>query len=295
MSRDRGMSSVTMIVSPPLDNASNETLAVQAQGGCRASFALLVSRFQVPLLHFLRSRTATVQDAEDLTQEVFVRAFRSIARYEPKWQFSTWIYTIAHRLSLNARRRWRPTIESQAVEALSTAVPGVDDVAAAAEDSRRLWKLAAALLTPEQVTALWLFYVEDMSLEEMAVVLHRTAGAAKGLLFRGRRKLAKHLIQLESNSQTGPVQAANGVAAKQFAEHLLADAEDEAESEESDGFDADGVDSPGNSHVNRESLSGAPASGGQRAGGVKAGSAGKMELKLTSFLPPRLAAELYDG
>ncbi len=63
-----------------IESPSNEALALQAQLGCRASFAELVARFQVPLLHFLLQRTAGLQDAEDLTQDVFVRAFRSLRR-----------------------------------------------------------------------------------------------------------------------------------------------------------------------------------------------------------------------
>jgi RNA polymerase sigma-70 factor, ECF subfamily len=182
------MGEFTIIESP-----TNEALALRAQQGCRASFAELVARFQVPLLHFLLQRTRSLHDAEDLTQDVFVRAFRSLRRYESKWRFSTWIYTIAHRLSLNARRRWRPTIDSRALEALSSAGPLPEASLAGVEESGKLWRAAAAVLTAEQLTAMWLFYVEELPLEEIARVLGRSAGAAKGLLFRGRRKLAESL------------------------------------------------------------------------------------------------------
>jgi RNA polymerase sigma-70 factor (ECF subfamily) len=176
-----------------IETPSNEILAVQAQAGCRASFDELIARFQVPLLHFLRQRTGSLHDAEDLTQDVFVRAFRSLQRYEPRWRFSTWLYTIAHRLSLNARRRWRPPVDGRGLDAVSSVGSSPDDTLSTAEESSRLWRAAAAVLTAEQLTSLWLFYVEEMPLEEIARVLGRSPGAAKGLLFRGRRKLADSL------------------------------------------------------------------------------------------------------
>ncbi len=183
-----------------LDSPTNEQLALQAQAGCRVSFAELVARFQVPLLHFLRQRTGGLHDAEDLTQDVFVRAFRSLQRYEPKWRFSTWLYTIAHRLSLNARRRWRPPVDRRGLEFATAAGAPPDDTLASEEESSRLWRTAAAVLTVEQLTSLWLFYVEEMPLDDIARVLGRSSGAAKGLLFRGRRKLAQALESAEAGA-----------------------------------------------------------------------------------------------
>jgi RNA polymerase sigma factor (sigma-70 family) len=187
-----------------INQASNEELARQAQQGCRASFSELVARFQVPLLHFLQQRTPSWQDAEDITQEVFVRAFRSLAQYRSNWRFSTWIYTIAHRLSINARRRKRPTADSRALETVTIFKPAPEEEVADADASGQLWRTAAAVLTTRQLTALWLFYIEEMPLAEIAVVVGKSPTAAKGLLFRARRKMAE-VLALPQEDGPAPV------------------------------------------------------------------------------------------
>ena len=75
---------------PSSRSASDETLARQAQHGCVDSFAELVARYQVPLMRFLQRRTPTIEDAEDLTQEAFVRAHANLERYRSNWRFGTW-------------------------------------------------------------------------------------------------------------------------------------------------------------------------------------------------------------
>ncbi len=80
-------------------------LAARARSGCLTSFTELVERFEGRLFNFLLRRTRSIADAEDLAQETFVRAWRAIGQYNPRWQFSTWLFTIAHRLAVTEYRR----------------------------------------------------------------------------------------------------------------------------------------------------------------------------------------------
>ncbi len=168
---------------------SDEELACRAQRGCQASFERLLRRFQGPLLHFLRHRGAG-NDAEDLLQETFLRAYANLHRYRRRWSVASWLFTIARRISINHHRGARPKIDLPAVEALAAATPEPWCVMAAREERARLWDLAAAALTEEQTTVLWLHYVEGFPLQEIAAVLGRSRGAVKVLLFRARKKLA---------------------------------------------------------------------------------------------------------
>ena len=86
---------------------SNEDLAARAQQGCLPSFEELLRRFQVPLLHFLR-RVGPEYDAEDVLQETFLRAYSRLSHFRPQWRFSTWLFTIARRTSINYHRRASP-------------------------------------------------------------------------------------------------------------------------------------------------------------------------------------------
>jgi RNA polymerase sigma-70 factor (ECF subfamily) len=189
---------------PPSRSVNNETLARQAQEGCAESFDELVARYQVPLVHFLRRRTATVEDAEDLTQETFVRAHAKLNHYRSEWSFGTWLFTLARRISINHQRRRQLTREPMTEPLDSAKEPA--RAFADQQQAKLLWDRAAAVLTESQWSALWLYYVQDLSIAEVSRVLTCTPGAAKALLHRGRRKLATELAKPQpvSNDPRSP-------------------------------------------------------------------------------------------
>ncbi len=185
----------------PLEPAPNppddETLAARAVSGCAASFEELVRRYQVPLLHFLR-RLGPAPEAEDIAQETFIRAYRNLSGFDRTWRFSTWLFTIARRLSANERRRARPSADSAALEALAAEDADPGGALLADEERRRLWDVAAEILAEEQLATLWLYYVEEMPVKEIARVLGRFTPSVKTMLHRARRKLAPVLMRMES-------------------------------------------------------------------------------------------------
>lgn len=185
----------------PLNSTSDEQLASRAQTGCVESFSELVRRFQVPLKHYLRRTVACDADADDLTQETFLRAFRKLGYYRPDWAFSTWLFTLAHRVGLNQRRR-RPAVLSAELGPLSSSEPSPGEAALRRESREGLWDLAAEVLPAEQFTALWLFYVEDKPVREIARVVGRSESAVKTGLFRARKKLLPHVQEETAESRS---------------------------------------------------------------------------------------------
>jgi RNA polymerase sigma-70 factor, ECF subfamily len=134
-----------------------------------------------------------------VTQETFLRAYENLHRYRPRWAFSAWLFTIARRTGINHRRRTRPAAaQPPAVEAAASLAPEPLEALVAAESRRRLWDLAAEALSEEQMTAVWLHYVEDMPVREIALVLGRTRGSVKIMLFRARKKLLPLLGEFDS-------------------------------------------------------------------------------------------------
>ena len=83
-----------------LEVLSSEELACRAQAGSLPSFAKLVERYQGRLYNFLLRRVGHADDAEDLAQDTFVRAWERIDRYRTTWRFSTWLFTIGSRLAI---------------------------------------------------------------------------------------------------------------------------------------------------------------------------------------------------
>jgi RNA polymerase sigma-70 factor (ECF subfamily) len=197
-------------MSPDSDTSSrpsDEELACRAREGCGDSFESLVRRFQVPLLRFLARRTRCEEDAEDLLQETFVRAFQRIDRYDPRWRFSTWLFTIAHRLSVSHHRRRREVsaeVREQDVSRLRSPPPAPHAELAERESRGRFWDAAAKVLSQDQLAVAWLYYVEGLSTRELEQVLGRSWVWVKTALFRARRKLEPLVRQ----DQAGGVRAA---------------------------------------------------------------------------------------
>ncbi len=164
----------------------------------------LVRRVQVPLVQFLTYRTRCRADAEDLAQETWVRAYRALPRYEPRYRFRTWLLTIAHRLSLNHRRReGREESLARPDEIARPATEPVDSLIAE-ERRRSIWSVASKVLDCDQVTVLWLHYVEELSTADVANLTGRSRGAVKTMLFRARQELLPHLCELAESSRHGP-------------------------------------------------------------------------------------------
>src|SRR6185295_16913226 len=113
---------------------SAEALALEAQAGSVQAFEALVARFEAPLLRFLFLRTRDAAAAEDLTQEAFLRAWKNLARYDPRWRFSTWLYTVAERLCISARRSRGKDPAMSVLEPEQIGARGTPDPAQAAAD-----------------------------------------------------------------------------------------------------------------------------------------------------------------
>jgi RNA polymerase sigma-70 factor (ECF subfamily) len=177
-----------MLENAAQQSASDEDLACRAQQGCAASFEQLLRRFQIPVLHFLRHR-GLATDAEDVAQETFLRAYNNLHRYDRRWNFSAWLFTIARRLSINHYRRQQSTADPLPIHQAVTNAPEPLEALATAESRQRLWNIAADVLSEDQSTAIWLHYVEDMPLRGIARVLDRSPSSVKTLLHRARRKL----------------------------------------------------------------------------------------------------------
>lgn len=181
----------------PLDRDSEETssedLALAAQNGSKEAFGQLVLRLQGPLFHFLSLRVADPGEAEEIVQEAFLRAWQKLAQYDPRWRFSTWLFTVAKRLTASRARSRKPAMVHDEVLA---GVPSGDEPAALAEtreEHQNVWLVAGQVLSVEQRSALWLRYGEDLSIEEIARILGKRRVTVRVMLFRAREALAGHL------------------------------------------------------------------------------------------------------
>jgi RNA polymerase sigma-70 factor (ECF subfamily) len=176
---------------PKVKQLSDEDLAARVAAGSCSLFEELVSRYSRRLFHFLRHRTETDQDIEDMVQETFLKAFRSIDRFNPEWKFSTWLFTIAGRSAIS-RHRSKKKIKPDPTAASS--LPGPEEIVIQKQESQNIWELAN-LLSAKEYEALWLRYAEDMSIKEISRVTKKKPVSVRVLLYRARLNLAKIIDQ----------------------------------------------------------------------------------------------------
>jgi len=172
------------------DATTSEELARRAGAGCADSFTALVRRHGGGVFNYLLRMTGNPHDAEDLTQETFLKVFRSLGRADPPVAFTAWLFTIARRTALNHFRAARPAGELDPETASGTPDPA--SVAAAKDDRCSLWTLAKRLKR-RQFEALWLRYAEGLAVKEIARVMRLHSIHVRVLLHRGRQQLARRL------------------------------------------------------------------------------------------------------
>jgi len=170
---------------------SDEALARAARAGDRCAFEELVTRYEKRIFHFFRCRTRHDADAEDLTQQLFVKVHRGLERFNPDRRLAPWLYAIAHRCAVShyrSRARHTGGLEAEEV-AIDTRAP--DNLLAAQETAEDLWAWAQSQLTPGQFTVLWLRVQEEMPVRDVARATGHTTASVKVLLHRARARLMK--------------------------------------------------------------------------------------------------------
>lgn len=191
-----------------INRLSDEELAAKAQtGSSRFFFEELVRRYNLRLFRYLRPRLSSDEDTEDIVQEAFLKTYRNIHRFDDTYKFSTWLYTTATRLVISLYRKHRDN-EARGVEIES--MPGPEDphnILFRQEDARNLW-LTAKKMKPAQYEALWLRYVENMSLKEIAGIMNKSQVSVRVLLHRARSQLVKFLAPADTANESFAQKAA---------------------------------------------------------------------------------------
>ncbi len=159
----------------------------------RHAFGELVRQHQSAVRGFLRRLTGGQQAlADDLAQETFLEAYRSLARFHGKSTFGTWLHGIAYNRFRTARRRQRETVEWTGDGEMANAAAGGETsvpAAPAAVDLQQDLAGALARLSTDEQSAIHLCYVEGLTHEEAAGVLGCPLGTLKTHVFRAKDKL----------------------------------------------------------------------------------------------------------
>jgi RNA polymerase sigma-70 factor, ECF subfamily len=193
----------------PSVRATEADLIREAQAGSRTAFDALVRQYDQAVLRLALHLTGSEQDAEDIHQEAFLKAYRYLGNFRFECSFYTWIYRIVTNLCLDLLRRRKSRREDQAVMLDSSGeeidlLTNVTDQRASANPDRELSRKILAerirealdKLTPRERMVFELKHYQGLKLRTIGEMLNTTEETAKNTLFRATRKLRTILAEL---------------------------------------------------------------------------------------------------
>jgi RNA polymerase sigma-70 factor (ECF subfamily) len=164
---------------------SLEELAARARAGSMPAFEQIVEETKDRLFNYVLQLVRNEHDAEDLTQEAFIKAYRNLRAFDGRARFTTWLYAIAKNAAFSHLRRRKV---HQPIEELEEVLAGESSP----EPDDSIWKLARKL-KPKFYETLWLFYAEGFSLKETAAIMNTNLITVRVNLYRARAALGKKL------------------------------------------------------------------------------------------------------
>jgi RNA polymerase sigma-70 factor (ECF subfamily) len=171
---------------------AGEAAAIErVRSGDRDAFRLLVEEHSRAIFRVAYRMTGNEQDAEDMVQETFLRAYRQFSSFDGRAKFSTWLTRIATNCSLDllrARQRRGDQVEVTEERSLAAAEVSPEQVALSRQVRQRL-HAALARLSPAERAAFIMRHYEGAPIDEIAAALSKPAGATRHCIFRAVQKL----------------------------------------------------------------------------------------------------------
>jgi len=171
----------------------------RSQAGDTEAFGELVTKYSTKIFTMVYCIVGNENDAWDLAQEGFLKAWRSIHRFEARSSFYTWLYSITMNLTIDSLRRKGRRQEVELDDAIPSFLPGPRLNCERAEIREQV-NAALAQLSPEHRVVVVLKELEDMQYREIAEVLNVSMGTVMSRLFYGRKKLQSILKPLYNQS-----------------------------------------------------------------------------------------------
>ncbi|MFO0836447.1 MAG: sigma-70 family RNA polymerase sigma factor [Phycisphaerales bacterium] len=189
-----------------MKRSEEQALIRRAAAGDRDAAGVFIRAYQNQLYAYLLRLSGRRELAEDIVQDAFVRVLTNLDRFDPRFRFSTWLFTIARRLFINAIQKHQPAYDSDTVSARAGKVdrpeaPVIQEDSDAA--SRDQLQRALMSLSLEQREVILLFHQQDWPIWLIAEHLAMPEGTVKSHLHRGRRRLREAMATDPREAELG--------------------------------------------------------------------------------------------
>lgn len=174
-------------------------LAAQFKSGDQSAFSQLMNKYSASMFYYAKSMVRNYEDAEDITQDIFVRVFKALPSWEPRASFKTWLYRIAYNrcidyLRAQSRRRTHSLDDDeQADKYVDTGLHSNPERMARQREIRKHIENALSQLSQQQRDVFILYHDGELQIKEIAEVLGIAEGTVKTHHFRAMRNLRKIL------------------------------------------------------------------------------------------------------
>lgn len=183
---------------------ADSALVVRALTGSEDGFEELVKRYQRPLVAYIYRMTGNYEAALDLTQEVFIKVYNSLARYRDEYKFSTWIYRIAHNVAIDYLRRHSTREQSLILDesdadnarplTLMSKQPSPQIVSEKTQRRAEIERVVGALPGAYRELIV-LRHAHDLNYDEIAEVTGLPLGTIKNRIFRAREIMRAEFLR----------------------------------------------------------------------------------------------------
>lgn len=175
-----------------MTNKKDQLIITKVLQGDVNSFSILVDNYKDMVFSLAFKLTKSREEAEEISQDTFIKAYKKLVDFKGDSKFSTWLYRIAYHTSLDAikkNKNSRNTFEinevtGHRIQSIETTLQGIER-----KERAELMKNCLLKLPEEERTIIWMFYYEELSLKEITEVTDFSESNLKVKLHRARKKL----------------------------------------------------------------------------------------------------------
>jgi len=188
-----------------LQELNDEDLLKMVAQNDEQAFCELFTRYEDKVFNLVYRYVGTSYEAEELTQDIFLRVYNSAHKFRGESKFATWLYRIAVNVCKNYKRKKKPTVVSIDDPEISTNLSAPEssepDAILAEKRKRAIIQVALDSLPPNQKTAFILSKYENYTYAEIAEIMKISVSAVESLLFRAKQNLKKKLLPYKQRGE----------------------------------------------------------------------------------------------